>query len=69
MTWSGPPSTSAPTTPTAAKRAALIDEVRQEHGRAQARLAGVAFYEERIARLEQAGNGESRPGTNGSGAS
>jgi DNA repair exonuclease SbcCD ATPase subunit len=47
----------------------LIDEVRQEHGRAQARLAGVAFYEERIARLEQAGNGERRPGTNGSGAS
>lgn len=35
----------------------LIDEVRLEHGRAQARLAGVAFYEERIARLEQAGNG------------
>ncbi|HEY0816437.1 MAG TPA: hypothetical protein VGE11_24435 [Pseudonocardia sp.] len=32
----------------------LIDEVRLEHGRAQARLAGVAFYEERIARLEEA---------------
>jgi len=40
----------------------LIDEVRQEHGRAQARLAGVAFYEERIARLEQVGNGERRSG-------
>jgi len=41
---------------------ALIEEVRLEHGRAQARLAGVAFYEERIARLEQAGNGAAHPG-------
>jgi hypothetical protein len=32
----------------------LIDEVRLEHGRAQADLAAVAFYEERIARLERA---------------
>jgi DNA repair exonuclease SbcCD ATPase subunit len=39
----------------------LIDEVRTQHGRAQANLAGVAFYEERIARLEQAGNGERPP--------
>jgi DNA repair exonuclease SbcCD ATPase subunit len=40
----------------------LIEEVRLEHGRAQARLAGVAFYEERIARLEQGGNGDRRTG-------
>jgi seryl-tRNA synthetase len=40
----------------------LIEDVRLEHGRAQARLAGVAFYEERIARLEQAGNGERHSG-------
>jgi hypothetical protein len=32
----------------------LIDEVRLEHGRAQADLAAIAFYEERIARLERA---------------
>ena len=36
----------------------LIDEVRGEHGRTQAGLAAIAFYEERIARLEQAMNGE-----------
>jgi uncharacterized coiled-coil protein SlyX len=35
----------------------LIDEVRGEHGRTQAGLAAIAFYEERIARLEQAMNG------------
>lgn len=33
---------------------ALVDEVRLEHDRAQAGLAAIAFYEERIARLEQA---------------
>ena len=32
----------------------LVDEVRLEHGRAQAGLAAIAFYEERIARLERA---------------
>jgi hypothetical protein len=32
----------------------LVDEVRVEHGRAQAGLAAIAFYEERIARLERA---------------
>ena len=31
----------------------LIDEIRTEHGRARSRLAAVAFYEERIARLER----------------
>ena len=30
----------------------LIEEIRTEHGRARSRLAAVAFYEERIARLE-----------------
>jgi hypothetical protein len=35
---------------------ALVDEVRLEHDRAQAGLAAIAFYEERIARLEQAAN-------------
>jgi len=33
---------------------ALVDEVRLEHDRAQAGLAAIAFYEERLARLEQA---------------
>jgi chromosome segregation ATPase len=32
----------------------LVDEVRLEHGRTQAGLAAIAFYEERIARLERA---------------
>jgi chromosome segregation ATPase len=32
---------------------ALVDEVRLEHGRTQAGLAAIAFYEERIARLER----------------
>ena len=32
----------------------LVDEVRVEHGRTQAGLAAIAFYEERIARLERA---------------
>jgi hypothetical protein len=32
----------------------LIHEVRTEHSRARAELAAVAFYEERIARLERA---------------
>jgi chromosome segregation ATPase len=32
----------------------LVDEVRLEHDRAQAGLAAIAFYEERIARLERA---------------
>ncbi len=32
----------------------LVDEVRLEHDRAQAGLAAIAFYEERLARLEQA---------------
>ena len=32
----------------------LLDEVRLEHDRAQAGLAAIAFYEERIARLERA---------------
>ena len=32
----------------------LVDEVRREHGRTQAALAAIAFYEERIARLEKA---------------
>jgi hypothetical protein len=32
----------------------LVDEVRVEHGRARAGLAAIAFYEERIARLERA---------------
>jgi DNA repair exonuclease SbcCD ATPase subunit len=36
----------------------LIDEVRVEHGRAQAGLAAIAYYEERIARLEQTMDGE-----------
>jgi chromosome segregation ATPase len=31
----------------------LVDEVRLEHGRTQAGLAAIAFYEERIARLER----------------
>ena len=35
---------------------ALVDEVRLEHDRAQAGLAAIAFYEERLARLEQAAN-------------
>lgn len=35
----------------------LVDEVRREHGRTRAGLAAVAFYEERIARLEQSANG------------
>jgi len=34
----------------------LVDEVRLEHDRAQAGLAAIAFYEERLARLEQAAN-------------
>jgi hypothetical protein len=34
----------------------LIDEVRLEHDRTQAGLAAIAFYEERLARLEQAAN-------------
>jgi hypothetical protein len=33
---------------------ALVDEVRLEHDRTQAGLAAIAFYEERLARLEQA---------------
>ncbi len=37
---------------------ALVDEVRLVHGRTQAGLAAVAFYEERIARLEQAADRE-----------
>ena len=32
----------------------LIEEIRTEHGRARSRLAAVAFYEERISRLERA---------------
>jgi phage shock protein A len=32
----------------------LVEEVRVEHGRTQAGLAAIAFYEERIARLERA---------------
>ena len=32
----------------------LVDEVRLEHDRTQAGLAAIAFYEERIARLERA---------------
>lgn len=32
----------------------LLDEVRVEHRRASAELSAIAFYEERIARLEQA---------------
>jgi hypothetical protein len=32
----------------------LVDEVRLEHDRTQAGLAAIAFYEERLARLEQA---------------
>jgi len=35
---------------------ALVDEVRLEHDRARAGLAAIAFYEERLARLEQAVN-------------
>jgi len=35
---------------------ALVDEVRLEHDRTQAGLAAIAFYEERLARLEQAAN-------------
>ena len=35
---------------------ALVEEVRLEHDRARAGLAAVAFYEERLARLEQAAN-------------
>ena len=35
---------------------ALVDEVRLEHDRTQASLAAIAFYEERLARLEQAAN-------------
>jgi hypothetical protein len=31
----------------------LVDEVRLEHGRTQAALAAIGFYEERIARLER----------------
>ena len=31
----------------------LIDAIRTEHGRARSRLAAVAFYEERISRLER----------------
>jgi len=31
----------------------LIEEIRIEHGRARSRLAAIAFYEERIARLER----------------
>lgn len=34
----------------------LVDEVRLEHDRTQAGLAAIAFYEERLARLEQAAN-------------
>jgi hypothetical protein len=34
----------------------LVDEVRLEHDRTQAGLSAVAFYEERIARLERATN-------------
>lgn len=34
----------------------LVDEVRREHDRAQAGLSAIAFYEERIARLERATN-------------
>jgi hypothetical protein len=34
----------------------LVDEVRLEHDRTQASLAAIAFYEERLARLEQAAN-------------
>ena len=33
---------------------ALVDEVRLEHDRTRAGLAAIAFYEERLARLEQA---------------
>ena len=33
----------------------LLDEVRAEHRRTRAELAAIAFYEERIARLESAG--------------
>ena len=33
---------------------ALVDEVRLEHDRTRAGLAAIAFYEERIARLERA---------------
>jgi len=35
----------------------LVDEVRLEHDRAQAGLSAIAFYEERIARLERANSG------------
>jgi hypothetical protein len=31
----------------------LVEEIRREHGRARSRLAAIAFYEERIARLER----------------
>jgi hypothetical protein len=34
----------------------LVDEVRLEHDRTRAGLAAIAFYEERLARLEQAAN-------------
>jgi chromosome segregation ATPase len=37
---------------------ALLDEVRLTHGRTQAGLAAVAFYEERIARLERTADRE-----------
>ena len=34
----------------------LIEEIRVEHGRARSRLSAVAFYEERISRLERDGD-------------
>jgi ABC-type transporter Mla subunit MlaD len=46
----------------------LIEEIRAEHGRARSRLAAVAFYEERIARLERAqppAPATARPGPTG----
>ena len=39
--------------PERAEARRLIEEIRTEHGRARGRLAAVAFYEERISRLER----------------